>query len=148
MNYRWKKGAWKRCELPDGIDQPCAGNRTFEIGVQNRQLDCVRDSNRLVESSLCESSLLPPTASRKCRIQCPISECTLSSWMEWSSCSRTCLPSYRYRERAVLEFSILCSRAQLIQFDDCREMTDCMIPEEEIFSSRWSKCVKQTEHTG
>ena len=58
------------------------------------------------------------------------------------------MPSYRYRERTAVEYSESCGRAELIQFEKCREMTDCVFPKEEIFSSQWSSCIKQTENTG
>ena len=57
-----------------------------------------------------------------------------------SPCSKTCLPSFRYRDRGIKDYAPDCNKSQFVEFISCREMSDCILPSEEIVSSDWSPC--------
>ncbi|KAH9496076.1 Thrombospondin type-1 domain-containing protein 7A [Bulinus truncatus] len=80
--YRWHASEWSECN----IEMNFCG-----VGVQERNVTCVGDDGRSVNTSKCEKDLanLVTQTSRPCQVPCP-GECFLSEWSSWSLCFISC----------------------------------------------------------
>ncbi|XP_012942824.1 thrombospondin type-1 domain-containing protein 7A [Aplysia californica] len=99
--YTWRVSEWSVCMSQKGV---CGS------GVQDRNVSCIDDDGRAVNSSKCPLDLekLVMQTVRPCRVPCP-GECKLSEWSEWSDCFVSCedfeqgfTQGFRARSRAIL----------------------------------------------
>ncbi|KAI8778137.1 thrombospondin type-1 domain-containing protein 7A, partial [Biomphalaria glabrata] len=80
--YRWHVSEWSECS----IEMNFCG-----MGVQERNVSCLSDYNRRVNTSMCSKDLekLVTQTIRPCHVPCP-GECFLSEWSSWSHCFISC----------------------------------------------------------
>ncbi|CAM4908393.1 unnamed protein product [Rotaria socialis] len=116
---------WSSCEGQCGDE-----NRA---GIQFRQRTSVQI---LTGSHLCK----PDKETRSCQTPPCFGSCILSSWSNWSSCSKSCNLGGRKRSRYYLSFQPNCTD-QLEEIQDCNPQC-CPSSETPTWSgwSPWSKC--------
>ena len=57
-------------------------------GTRHRAVYCMSARDELLEDNVCNASK-KPLDTGDCRVPCP-SECVVSDWTEWGTCSKTC----------------------------------------------------------
>ncbi|GFO20406.1 thrombospondin type-1 domain-containing protein 7a [Plakobranchus ocellatus] len=102
--FTWVVSDWSPCTAQKGV---CGAT-----GVQERNVSCVNDEGRPVNSSKCsvDPEKLVMQTIRSCNVPCP-GECKLSEWSVWTKCYISC-EDFRHglrvgvkvRSRAILAY--------------------------------------------
>ncbi|XP_047666453.1 thrombospondin type-1 domain-containing protein 7B isoform X2 [Tachysurus fulvidraco] len=98
--FEWQTSAWGPCSpTPPLAAEQCV---TAQNGLQKRTAICVLHLNgTTVSSHMCETFSPTPELERACLLPCPL-DCVVSTFSQWSPCSRTCAPALQHRTRQVL----------------------------------------------
>ncbi|KAK7575682.1 hypothetical protein V9T40_011968 [Parthenolecanium corni] len=95
--YTWSAGSWGSCQLETGLTKCGSGRRT-------RQVFCVTHHKEIVDESKCHADS-KPSIDEFCVVPCA-NDCVVSSWSEWTPCSRPCRDSgtagIRSRNRTII----------------------------------------------
>uniref|UniRef100_A0A8C9U5U9 Thrombospondin type-1 domain-containing protein 7A n=1 Tax=Scleropages formosus TaxID=113540 RepID=A0A8C9U5U9_SCLFO len=152
--FEWEASEWGPCALaPRGPSSAGAGPGTRQAecvtaqhGVQQREVRCVRASNRsAVTERVCEFFSRRPAEEQACLVPCP-RPCVVSQFSSWSGCSRTCGAGLQHRTRAVLAGPVYGGAGcpNLTQTRPCENLRSCPTGEgEHHYSLRvgpWSEC--------
>ncbi|XP_023658491.2 thrombospondin, type I, domain containing 7Ab [Paramormyrops kingsleyae] len=96
--------SWQLVELEDCVP---SGERECGPGTQLPQVQCGDSDGNVVHRQLCEGTSYPQPV--PCELPCP-TDCVLSPWTSWSSCSHTCsgraVEGKQMRARAILAYSV------------------------------------------
>jgi len=97
--YHWKVGKWSKCnpKHKDPLLDQSAGN-CFR-GYKTRPVNCVGQTG-LLSNSACPSST-KPLRRMACFLKCE-TNCSISEWSEWLSCSCRATKALELRRRLVL----------------------------------------------
>lgn len=142
--FEWRLSLWGPCSP----SPPLQADRcvTAQHGLQRRAAVCVRRSNgTTVSAHMCEAFSPSPELEQACLLPCPL-DCVVSTFSNWSSCSRTCGPALQQRTRQVLAPPLYggAECPSLTQTRPCGHPSHCPIDQIEhsynLWAGPWSPC--------
>ncbi|XP_060082502.1 mucin-2-like [Ylistrum balloti] len=146
-----KPSCGKLCEGPYTETQECESNYCCEITQWSPWTNCSAECNSgfrnrtrsLVKPDDAEYCSKPLTQTEACNIQSCETNCTVSEWNDWSSCSVTCGSGTKSRTREIIsDTDVDCPK--LNETDDCY-LEDCKCDTNEYFTNT-SGCEKTCDN--